>query len=280
MKSFKNKLAVTVVVLSVAFLGIIFLSLKGNSNFISSGVGSVISPLQKIIYKANDKLKGSLDFLINFSNVKRENQELREKNAELENKLVEYNRMKDENTQLRSMFDYSQDNQNYNYLGCNIVGYSGGNISNGYIIDKGTNDGLKKDMIIITSVGLVGKITKADTNFSIVQTIMNENIAVAAMVESTRQTTGILQGGVNSKNEKLVTLSNIPMDSEIKEGDVILTSGLGGMYPKEIRIGEVISIDIDSVGLMKKALVRPYVDFDKLDGVFVVVPKEEINIEE
>lgn len=280
MKSFKNKLAVTVVVLSVAFLGIIFLSLKGNSNFISSGVGSVISPLQKIIYKANDKLKGSLDFLINFSNVKQENQELREKNAELENKLVEYNRMKDENTELRSMFDYSQDNQNYNYLGCNIVGYSGGNISNGYIIDKGTNDGLKKDMIIITSVGLVGKITKADTNFSIVQTIMNENIAVAAMVESTRQTTGILQGGVNSKNEKLVTLSNIPMDSEIKEGDVILTSGLGGMYPKEIRIGEVISIDIDSVGLMKKALVRPYVDFDKLDGVFVVVPKEEINIEE
>lgn len=280
MKPVKNKLAVTVVVLSVAFLGIIFLSLKGNSNFISSGVGSVISPLQKIIYKANDKLKGSLDFLINFSNVKQENQELREKNAELENKLVEYNRMKDENTQLRSMFDYSQDNQNYNYLGCNIVGYSGGNISNGYIIDKGTNDGLKKDMIIITSVGLVGKITKADTNFSIVQTIMNENIAVAAMVESTRQTTGILQGGVNSKNEKLVTLSNIPMDSEIKEGDVILTSGLGGMYPKEIRIGEVISIDIDSVGLMKKALVRPYVDFDKLDGVFVVVPKEEINIEE
>lgn len=280
MKSFKNKLAVTVVVLSVAFLGIIFISLKGNSNFISSGVGSVISPLQKIIYKANDKLKGSLDFLINFSNVKQENQELREKNAELENKLVEYNRMKDENTELRSMFDYSQDNQNYNYLGCNIVGYSGGNISNGYIIDKGTNDGLKKDMIIITSVGLVGKITKADTNFSIVQTIMNENIAVAAMVESTRQTTGILHGGVNSKNEKLVTLSNIPMDSEIKEGDVILTSGLGGMYPKEIRIGEVISIDIDSVGLMKKALVRPYVDFDKLDGVFVVVPKEEINIEE
>ena len=280
MKPFKNKLAVTIVVLSVAFLGIIFLSLKGNSNFISSGVGSVISPLQKIIYKVNDKLNGSLDFLINFSNVKQENQELREKNAELENKLVEYNRMKDENIQLRSMFDYSQANQNYNYLGCNIVGYSGGNISNGYIIDKGTNDGLKKDMIIITSVGLVGKITKADTNFSIVQTIMNENIAVAAMVESTRQTTGILQGGVDSKNEKLVTLSNIPMDSEIKEGDVILTSGLGGMYPKEIRIGEVISIDLDSVGLMKKALVRPYVDFDKLDGVFVVVPKEEINIEE
>lgn len=280
MKPFKNKLAVTIVVLSVAFLGIIIFSLKSNSSVISSGVGSVISPLQKIIYNANDKLKESFDFFINFSKVKQENEELAAKNAELENKLVEYNRMKDENTTLREMFDYSQANQNYNYLGCNIVGYSGGNISNGYVIDKGTNDGVKKDMIVITPQGLVGKVTKSESSYSIVQTILNENIAVASMVESTRETTGILQGATDNKNKNLTVLSNIPIDSEIKEGDVILTSGLGGMYPKEIRIGEVVSVEIDTVGIMKKAVVKPYVDFNKLEGLFVVVPKEEINIGE
>lgn len=280
MKPFKNKLAVTIVVLSVAFLGIIIFSLKSNSSVISSGVGSVISPLQKIIYNANDKLKESFDFFINFSKVKQENEELAAKNAELENKLVEYNRMKDENTTLREMFDYSQANQNYNYLGCNIVGYSGGNISNGYVIDKGTNDGVKKDMIVITPQGLVGKVTKSESSYSIVQTILNENIAVSSMVESTRETTGILQGATDNKNKNLAVLSNIPIDSEIKEGDVILTSGLGGMYPKEIRIGEVVSVEIDTVGIMKKAVVKPYVDFNKLEGLFVVVPKEEINIGE
>lgn len=280
MKPFKNKLAVTIVVLSVAFLGIIIFSLKSNSSVISSGVGSVISPLQKLIYNANDKLKESFDFFINFSKVKQENEELAAKNAELENKLVEYNRMKDENTTLREMFDYSQANQNYNYLGCNIVGYSGGNISNGYVIDKGTNDGVKKDMIVITPQGLVGKVTKSESSYSIVQTILNENIAVASMVESTRETTGILQGATDNKNKNLAVLSNIPIDSEIKEGDVILTSGLGGMYPKEIRIGEVVSVEIDTVGIMKKAVVKPYVDFNKLEGLFVVVPKEEINIGE
>ena len=280
MKPFKNKLAVTIVVLSVAFLGIIIFSLKSNSSVISSGVGSVISPLQKIIYNANDKLKESFDFFINFSKVKQENEELAAKNAELENKLIEYNRMKDENTTLREMFDYSQANQNYNYLGCNIVGYSGGNISNGYVIDKGTNDGVKKDMIVITPQGLVGKVTKSESSYSIVQTILNENIAVASMVESTRETTGILQGATDNKNKNLAVLSNIPIDSEIKEGDVILTSGLGGMYPKEIRIGEVVSVEIDTVGIMKKAVVKPYVDFNKLEGLFVVVPKEEINIGE
>lgn len=280
MKPFKNKLAVTILVLSVAFLGIIIFNLKSNSSVISSGVGSVISPLQKIIYNANDKLKESFDFFINFSKVKQENEELAAKNAELENKLIEYNRMKEENTTLREMFDYSQANQNYNYLGCNIVGYSGGNISNGYIIDKGTNDGVKKDMVVITPAGLVGKVTKSESNYSIVQTILNENIAVASMVESTRETTGILQGITDSKKKNLTILSNISIDSEMKEGDVILTSGLGGMYPQEIRIGEVVSVEVDSVGIMKKAIVKPYVDFNKLEGLFVVVPKEEINIGE
>ena len=280
MKHFKNKLAVTIVVLSVAFLGIIVLSIKGNSNIISSGVGGVISPLQKIVYTVNEKVKGSFDFFINFSNVKKENEELTAKNAELENKLIEYERMKDENTRLREMFDYSQNNANYDYLGCNIIGYSGGNISNGYIIDKGTKDGVEKDMVVITPAGLVGKVTKASSSFAIVQTILNENIAVAAMVESTDETTGILQGITDSKNKNLTELSNIPIESAIKEGDKILTSGLGEMYPKEIRIGEVISVEVDNVGIMKRAVVKPYVDFNKLEELFVVVPKEKVDIGE
>ena len=263
MKPFKNKLAVTIVVLSVAFLGIIVLSIKGNSNIISSGVGGVISPLQKIVYTVNEKVKGSFDFFINFSNVKKENE-----------------RMKDENTRLREMFDYSQTNANYDYLGCNIIGYSGGNISNGYIIDKGTKDGVEKDMVVITPAGLVGKVTKASSSFAIVQTILNENIAVAAMVESTDETTGILQGITDSKNKNLTELSNIPIESAIKEGDKILTSGLGEMYPKEIRIGEVISVEVDNVGIMKRAVVKPYVDFNKLEELFVVVPKEKVDIGE
>ena len=280
MKPFKNKLAVTIVVLSVAFLGIIVLSIKGNSNIISSGVGGVISPLQKIVYTVNEKVKGSFDFFINFSNVKKENEELTAKNAELENKLIEYERMKDENTRLREMFDYSQNNANYDYLGCNIIGYSGGNISNGYIIDKGTKDGVEKDMVVITPAGLVGKVTKASSSFAIVQTILNENIAVAAMVESTDETTGILQGITDSKNKNLTELSNIPIESAIKEGDKILTSGLGEMYPKEIRIGEVISVEVDNVGIMKRSVVKPYVDFNKLEELFVVVPKEKVDIGE
>ena len=84
----------------------------------------------------------------------------------------------------------------------------------------------------------------------------------------------------SNKNKNLTILSNIPIESEIKEGDVILTSGLGTMYPQEIRIGEVVSVEVDSVGIMKKAVVKPYVDFNKLEELFIVIPKEEIGIRE
>lgn len=277
MKPFKNKLAVTIVVLSVAFLGVITFSLKKDSNSISSGVGTIISPLQKIIYSANDKLKNSFEFFVNFKKVKEENDALTAQNAELENKLVEYNRLKEENDKLREVLNYANANQNYDYLGCNIIGYSGGNISNGYIIDKGTKDGVEKDMVIINSQGLVGKITRSEENFSILQTIVNENIAVAAMIESTRESTGIVKGINDGKNRNLISLTNLPINSEIKEGDVILTSGLGRIYPKEIRIGEVVSVETDNVKVMKSAVVKPYVDFNKLEELFVIIPKEKVK---
>lgn len=278
MKPFKNKLAVTIIVLSVAFLGIIIFSVKNGSNSVSSGVGSVVSPLQKIVYKVNDKIKSSIDFFANFSKVKQENEDLKVKNSELENQMVEYSALKDENERLREVLKFKNSKSNYDYVGVNIIGYSGGTVSRGYIVDKGTNDGIEKDMIIINYQGLVGKVTQAESNYSVVETILNENMAVSVMVDSTRETTGILRGYKENKNEDFVKVYNLPIDSEIKEGDVILTSGLGMIYPKEIRIGEVVSVETDNVMVMKNAIVKPYVDFNKLEELFVVVPKDKINV--
>lgn len=278
MKPFKNKLAVTIIVLSVAFLGIILFSVKNGSNNISSGIGSVVSPLQKIVYKVNDKIKSSLDFFVNFSKVKQENEELKIKNSELENKMVEYNTLKGENERLREVLNFTRNKNNYDYVGTNIIGYSGGSISDGYVIDKGTNDGIEKDMILINYQGLVGKVIRSESNYSIVETILNENMAVSVMVDSTRETTGILRGYSNKNDDELVKVYNLPIDSKIKEGDVILTSGLGMIYPKEIRVGEVVSVETDNVMVMKNALVKPYVDFNKLEELFVVVPKDKINV--
>lgn len=275
MKRHKNKLAATVIVLSVAFLGIIIYTMNNEKkDAISSGLGSAINPLQKVVYSISDKVKGTLDFFLNFSTVKGENKELTKENIELKNKLLEYDKLKEENDRLREVLNFKNSKDNYDYIGTEIIGYSGESFSEGYIIDKGENDGLKKDMVVISDKGLVGQVTSTGSNWAIVQSLLNENIAVSVMVNSTRETTGILKGYVTRTNNGLTKVTNLPLDSEVKEGDVILTSGLGQIYPKEIRVGEVISVESDEIKVMKTAIVKPYVDFNKLEELFVIIPKE------
>lgn len=275
MKLRKNKLAATVIVLSVAFLGVIIYTINNEEKgAVSSGVGSAINPLQKVVYSINNKIKGTLDFFLNFSEVKNENYELTKENIELQNKLLEYDTLKEENDRLREVLNFKNSKNDYSYMGCNIIGYSGESYSDGYIIDKGENDGILKGMVVISDKGLVGQVTSTGTNWAIVESLLNENIAISVKVNSTGETAGILKGYVTRSNSGLTKITNLSLDSEIKEGDVIVTSGLGQVYPKDIRIGEVVSIESDEIKVMKTAIVKPYVNFDKLENLFVIIPNE------
>ena len=277
MKPFKNKLAVTIVLLSVAFCGMIIYSLQSDANGISSSVSTVVSPLQKIVYNINSRVKETVDFFLNFSEVKLENEQLKQKNAELANELSEYESLKDEVERLREALNFTESRSNYNYVGVNIIGYSGSSLSDGYIIDKGSNDGIAKNMVVVSYKGLVGKVTKVSSNFAVVQSILNENIAVAVMDQQTRDATGVLQGLSDKKDTNMTVVYNLPIDSDVKEGDIIITSGLGKIYPKEIPVGTVVSVQEDNVKVMKSAVVEPFVNFNKLEELFVVIPNSNID---
>ena len=277
MKPFKNKLAVTIVLLSVAFCGMIIYSLQSDANGISSSVSTVVSPLQKIVYNINSRVKETVDFFLNFSEVKLENEELKKKNTKLANELIEYESLKDEVERLREALNFTESKNNYKYVGVNIIGYSGNSLSDGYIIDKGSNDGIDKNMVVVSSKGLVGKVTKVASNFAIVQSILNENIAFAVMDQQTREATGVLQGLSDKKDNNMTVVYNLPISSDVKEGDIIITSGLGKIYPKEIPVGTVVSVEEDNVRVMKSAVVEPFVNFNEVEELFVVIPNSNID---
>ena len=197
--------------------------------------------------------------------------------TELENELIEYESLKDEVERLREALNFTESRSNYNYVGVNIIGYSGSSLSDGYIIDKGSNDGIAKNMVVVSSKGLVGKVTKVSSNFAIVQSILNENIAVAVMDQQTREATGMLQGLSDKKDKNMTVVYNLPIDSDVKEGDIFITSGLGKIYPKEIPVGTVVSVQEDNVKVMKSAVVEPFVKFNELEELFVVIPNSNID---
>ena len=94
------------------------------------------------------------------------------------------------------------------------------------------------------------------------------------LVQRTRDNNGIVKGYKDENNKLLAQIERLSLDSAIKKGDVILTSGLGGIYPAGIRIGNVLSVHEDKGEVMKSAIIEPYVDFTKIEEVFIVVPKE------
>ena len=249
--------------------------MQSDANGISSSVSTVVSPLQKIVYNINSRVKETVDFFLNFSEVKLENEELKKKNTKLANELIEYESLKDEVERLREALNFTESKNNYKYVGVNIIGYSGNSLSDGYIIDKGSNDGIDKNMVVVSSKGLVGKVTKVASNFAIVQSILNENIAV--MDQQTREATGVLQGLSDKKDNNMTVVYNLPISSDVKEGDIIITSGLGKIYPKEIPVGTVVSVEEDNVRVMKSAVVEPFVNFNEVEELFVVIPNSNID---
>lgn len=279
MKSVKNKLAVVIIILSVTFLSLIGYSVsREKMSFVENGVGVTVNSVQGIFYDGFYKIRDSFKFITNFSKVKAENEELRKTNSELQGKALEYDALKQKNEEMRSMLNFAEVKNQYKYVGADIIGISGNNFLDGFIINKGESAGIKKRMIAMTGEGLVGQVTSVANNWAIVQCLSNENIAVAALVESTSDNNGIVKGYKDENNKLLAEIQRLSLESGIKKGDVILTSGLGRIYPAGIRIGTVLSVHEDKGEVMKSAIIEPYVDFTKIQEVFIVVPKEDREI--
>lgn len=280
MKIFKNKLAVTIILLSVTFLILITQSVgRSKLSFVESGVGSVLNPIQGVFYKTNQKIKNYIGFVLNIPDVKKENNDLKKKISELEKKLIKSKSLKKENERLRKTLNFKNQHSQYDYIGCDIIGKSGGSYIDEFTINRGTKDGVGKDMIAITSEGLFGKVIQAGSNWAKVQSISNENLAVSAMVESTGENNGIVKGYKDGSNNLLARLEFLPMDSKVKKGDDILTSGIGAMYPKGIRIGKVTLVEEDKGKIMKNAIIKPSANLEKVQEIFIVVPKNKVKVE-
>lgn len=279
MKKFKNKLAVIVVLLSVCFLFLIGYSVQREKmSFVENGVGYTLDSIQSVVYNIGNKIKNSFSFITNISNIKEENEKLKDENIKLSQMSTENEILTSENERLRNMLNFTNSKSEYKYIGADIKGLSGGNFLDGFVINRGSKDGIEKGMVAITAEGLVGQVTSVGNNRSIVQSLCNENIAVAAHVLSTKESDGIVKGYRGNDEKFLAEITRLSISSKIKEGDTILTSGLGLVYPKGIKIGTVLEVKEDKATVTKSAIIKPAVDFNTLEEVLIVVPNDTNDI--
>jgi rod shape-determining protein MreC len=277
MKFFKNKLAVAIFVLSVGFLALIGLSVKRqNASFLESGVGGAINSVQGVVYRASDEVADWVSFVTHFSEIKQENEDLKDENTSMKLKVAEYDALKKKYDLICQTANYIDTNKKYAYKICNVTSglseESGGTIT----IDKGKNDGIKQGYAVITKDGLVGTVMDVKDTYSIVGTLNNVNIKVGAMSERTSNS-GAVSGYEDDNNNKLAIITELPQNADIKKDDMIIT--YGPVYPQNIPIGKVISVGQDPSTISTNAEIQPYVDFNKLEVVMVVVPNNDNSSE-
>jgi rod shape-determining protein MreC len=207
---------------------------------------------------------------------------LRDQVKQLQSQVVELNitrvrvrELENENTLLRQQLAYRQANPDFDILGAavlqrnpdlaRVVGQDPSNLARYIIIDQGSAEGVKAGMPVVTPQGLVGRITATGTHWAKALLITDATSAVNAVVQSTRAT-GIVQGDVNGN----LTIKYLPQGEAVKIGDLILTSGMGGGFPKRLVIGQVTSVRKHDIELFQEADIQPSVDFARLEFVLVL----------
>ncbi len=146
-----------------------------------------------------------------------------------------------------------------------IIGRDSTNWYRGILLDRGERDGIQSDMGVITPAGLVGRVVKTTAGSSVVLQVNDPNTAVTALIQRTRD-----EGMVTGTPRGRLHMKYIPLLSTVREGDLVVTSGLVGQFPKGLMIGVVKRIEKTTDDLFQSAELAPAVDFSKLEEVLVI----------
>jgi rod shape-determining protein MreC len=235
-------------------------------------VTEVISPVQEGIATSKKNLSSLWENYILIVNTGKENAMLKKQISRLESDLFTMEEVRKENLRLKRLLNYSEEIGQERVL-AQVVGWDSANEFKVIRLNKGTNDGVKVMSPVITNSGLVGYVYRATPNYSDVLTILDQNNRVDVVVERTR-THGIVEGVFNFK----CALKYIMRNESVEVGDKLITAGVGGIYPKGIKVGMVTDISKESVGMTLSIEVAPSVDFDKLEEVIVLITKEDNKV--
>jgi len=202
--------------------------------------------------------------------------ELHRRNEELQgladSLMIENVRLKEiesENETLRSLLDFTQANPTNTYKAAEVKGRVIGRDPNNFlsylIIDSGSLQGIEQGMPVVTERGLVGRITDVGSNWAKVMLIIDPSSSVNALVQTSRAT-GVVEGRVGGS----LLMKYIPQEDTVNINDIVLTSGLGGNFPKKLIIGQVTAIHQRDIEMFQQADIRPTVDFNNLEIVLVI----------
>lgn len=218
----------------------------------------------------SEGVSGLIDKIVNADKYKGENESLSAELSEMYKYTMDYDSLKAENDQLREMLELKERNEDFIFSEpCKVIGRNANDIYGGFTIRQGKNSGISEGDPVVTAVGLVGRVTSVADNYAKVTTILSPQVNVGVYTMRSKAT-GVLENNMETAEKGLCVMSDILKDADIREGDVIFTSGRSGLFPDDVQIGTVKEIYDDPNGFSKHAVIELTQDVRAVTSVFVI----------
>jgi len=239
---------------------------KLDNNPFSSAILELAAPVQNLTAKTFNFFRSIVDNYLLLINIRKENLLLKKRLKELTYENQRLKEMKYTNIRLKKMLDFKQ-NISFPLLPANVIGMDSSPLGNSIFINKGTAQGVKVGMGVVAPEGVVGYVIRTSRNFSSVIFLTDRSSGVNGLVQRSRAK-GVVKGTIAGNYCEVKYLLK---EVDVRKGDLMVTSGIGGKFPKGVVIGRVDKIENRPDTLFKMALLTPAVDFYKLEEVFVVL---------
>jgi rod shape-determining protein MreC len=225
---------------------------------------AISSPFLKLQDQAWQVTSNFIEELVHWPRLKSENRILKSELDLLKIRMNEIEEIKKENDRFKTLLHFKKDLK-YEAIATRVIGRDPSHWSQYIVVDRGETDGVRENTVLVESNGLVGKVTSSGPRSSRAILIIDHESRVSAMNERSRDA-GLIEG----TGTPFLKMTYLDRDAKIEVGDSILSSGLGGVYPKGIPIGKVHMIGAEAEKFGIYAIVRPYVSFSKLEELLCI----------
>lgn len=253
--------------------GILVLAFSGALGSASKGFTSILVDVQTWI---SGRFLGFQDFVTaprDIVTLRTRNAELEAQVSQLQAQVIELQQRVNETEILAALVDFSRSNPESTYKAASVIGRDPSPFLHYIIINRGSNDDIRRGMPVVTNQGLVGRIDAVIADAARVQLITDPASVVNVYLQNA-DTSAALYGSVTGD----ISLDLISQNATVEAGDLILTSGLGGGFPADLIIGQIVTVQALEFELFQQATVQPAVDFSRLEIVLVITNFRPVDI--
>ena len=238
----------------------------------------VVSPIEQLI---TGSYRGAVDTARTVTAVDEviaENQRLKAEAEQLRRDAVRAPELERQVAELRDLLALRQAGAGWQWLDARVIGFDAQNLLRSISIDRGEGDGLVDGMTVMTSRGLVGRITRLSPNWARVLLISDASSTANAMVQRSRAR-GVVYGQRSATGKPTLLLRFVPQGEEMRVGDRVITSGVGGIFPEGILIGSIAQVQRRETDMFQEATIEPAAELLRLETVYVVTNHVPVKLD-